>query len=159
MVNLAMMKITSVLKKLDYFALAIISTIIFIVIYIYTQLLGIIENFDVWLATIPPENGFLFTVFSVLFGITLSFQIYNWRQPKTCALNDKVKGAGSSGVGTLALFFVSQCPACASLGAIFLPLSVSVFLTQYSLPITLISIALLLFTLNYLGAFRKEGLG
>ncbi len=153
------MKITSFLKKPAYLALAVISSMIFVIIYVYTQLLGIIENFDVWLATIPPENGFLFIVFSILFGITLSFQVYNWRQPKTCALNEKVKGAGSSGAGTFALFFVSQCPACASLGAVFLPLSVSVFLTQYSLLITLISMALLVFTLNYLGAFKKEGGG
>ncbi len=151
------MKLLEVLKKHSYLALAVSSSIIFAIIYVYTQLLGIIENFGVWLATIPPENGFLFIVFSVLFGITLSFQVYNWGQPKTCALNKKVKGAGSSGIGIFAFFFVSQCPACASLGAIFLPLSVSVFLTQYSLLITLISIGLLLFTLNYLGAFREEG--
>jgi len=151
------MKITSVLKKPDYLALAVISSIIFVIVYVYTQLLGIIENFGVWLATIPPENGFLFIIFSVLFGITFSFQIYNWRQPKTCSLNEKVKGASSSGVGTLALFFVSQCPACASLGALFIPLSIGVYITQFSLLINAISIGLLLFTLNYLGAFKKDG--
>lgn len=151
------MKLLEVMKNPRYLALAAISSIIFIVIYVYSQLLGIIQNLGVWLATIPPENGFLFIIFSILFGITLSFQIYNWKQPKTCALNAKVKGAGSSGIGTFALFFVSQCPACASLGALFIPLSISVVLTQYSLLITALSIGLLLFTLNYLGAFRKEG--
>jgi hypothetical protein len=150
------MKIIHVLKKPKYFMLSVLLTIVVSVVYIYSQVLGIIENIGLWFSIIPWYNAILFSVFAVLFGITFSFQIYNWLQPKACSIGKKIGGAGGSGAGTTGLFFVAQCPACASLGALFLPVSVIGFLTEFGWLINLISIGLLLFTLNYLGAFRKE---
>ncbi len=149
------MKLIDVLKKPKYFSLAVISTIIITVIYIYTQVLGIIENIEIWFASIPFYNAILFVVFAVLFGITFSFQVFNWLQPKTCSINRKISGAGGSGAGTAGLFLVAQCPACASLGALFLPIGAISFLAEYGWAINLFSIGLLFFTLNYLGAFKK----
>jgi len=149
------MKLVDVLKKPKYFALSIVSIIILVIIYIYTQVLGIVKNIDLWFEVIPWYNAILFSIFAILFGITLSFQVFNWFAPKTCSIGKKVGSAGGSGVGTAGLFLVAQCPACASLGALFLPVSVLGFLTQFSWLINLISIGLLLFTLNYLGAFKK----
>lgn len=150
------MKLFEVLKKPKYLALAVISAIIVSVIYIYTQVLGNIHNVDVWFATIPFYNAVLFSVFAVLFGVTFSFQVFNWFAPKTCSLNKKAGSAGTSGIGTAGLFLVAQCPACASLGSLFLPISAISFITEFSWLINLFSIGLLLFTLNYLGAFKKE---
>jgi hypothetical protein len=148
------MKLTEVLKKPKYLALAAASTAAIAFIYAYSQVLGVIENITLWLQIIPWYNAVLVSVFSILFGVTFSFQVYNWFQPKTCKVSKKVQGIGSSGIGTIALFFVAQCPACASLGALFLPLSLIGFLAEYGWLINLFSIGLLIFTLNYLGAFK-----
>ncbi len=148
-------KILQVLKKPKYIALAIISAIIVSIIYIYTQVLGNIHNIDVWFATIPLHNAILFSIFAVLFGVTFSFQVFNWLAPKACSLNKKIGSVGTSGIGTTGLFLVAQCPACASLGSLFLPISAIGFMTEFSWLINLASIGLLLFTLNYLGAFKN----
>jgi len=145
-----------ILRIPKYLALAIISSLAMSAIYIYTQVLGIIENIDLWFTVIPWYNAVLFTVFAALFGIALSFQVYNWRQPKVCPANTNVKGMGTSSGATFGLFFVAQCPACASLGALFLPVSVMGVLTQFGWLINLVGIGLLLFTINYLGGFKKS---
>ncbi|MDZ4256934.1 MAG: hypothetical protein U1C71_04955, partial [archaeon] len=68
----------------------------------------------------------------------------------------KVTGSGISGVGTLGIFLVAQCPACASLGAFFLPVGAIAFIGQNTVWLNLLSIGLILFTLHYLGAFAPE---
>ncbi|AJF59647.1 MAG: hypothetical protein QT03_C0001G0138 [archaeon GW2011_AR10] len=149
------MKIVEVLKNPVHILLAVVSGIAMLGIYAYTQVLGIIGNLDIWLATIPWFNALTLVLFVALFGVTFSYQVYLWRQPKTCSLNQKISGAGASGAGTFGLFFVAQCPACASLGALFLPVSAVTILTQFSWLINILTIGLLVFTLNYLGAFKK----
>lgn len=144
-----------VLKRPFHFFLGVLAVLVMSLLYMYTQVLGNFHNIDVWFATIPWYNAVLFIIFAVLFGITFSFQVFTWRQPKTCSIGQKVKGAGSSSIGTLGLFLVAQCPACASLGALFLPLSATIFLTQFSWLLNLVGIGLLLVTINYLGGFKK----
>lgn len=151
------MKLFEVLKKQNYFLLAVFSSILMLAVYIYTQLLGIIENIGVWLATIPLHNAVLLIIFTILFGVTSSYQVFLWRQPKTCSVNKKISTAGTGGIGTFGIFLVAQCPACASLSALFLPISVLAFFSEFSWLINLVSIGLLLFTLNYLGGFKKTG--
>jgi len=149
------MKVIEVMKTMKYFIIAAVSSAAFAAAYLYTQVLGIVQNLDIWFSIVPAINLVLFIVISVLFGVTLSYQIYSWRQPRTCAINKRAIGTGSA--GTFAGFLVAQCPACASLGALFLPSSV--FLTvfmKYGTLINITSIGLLMFTLHYLGAFRKE---
>jgi hypothetical protein len=138
-----------------YLVLAVVSSLPMSIIYIYTQVLGIVQNIDLWLTVIPWYNAILFVIFTALFGVTLSFQIYTWQQPKVCSPNEKVKGMGTSSGATFGLFFVAQCPACASLGALFLPVSVMGVLTQFGWLINLLGIGLLLYTINYLGGFKK----
>ena len=145
------MRILDVLKNPKYILIAFISSILIAVIYIYSQVLGIVQNIDLWFKVIPLYNLIFFIIFVILFGLTLTYQIYLWKQKKTCS----VKGIGTGSGATITTFFIAQCPACASLGALFLPLSVISFFTKYSVYINLFSIILLLFTLRYLGAFRK----
>lgn len=150
------MKVIQVLKQRKYFLIALISSLIFTGVYIYTQLLGIIQNIDIWLTVLPWYNAILFPILAILFGATLSYQIYIWKQPKkVCAINKKAKGVGLSSSASGVSFFVAQCPACASLGALFLPVSVMGVFTKFSWVINLVSIGLLLFVINYLGGFKK----
>lgn len=150
------MKVLKVLRKSNYLFLAILSSLIMAGIYIYTQVLGIIENIDLWFTVIPWYNAILFTIFVALFGITVSFQVYSWRQPKICSTSAKVKGISASSGVTFGLFMVAQCPACASLGVLFLPISVIGILAQFGWLITLFGIGVLLYTINYLGGFKKS---
>lgn len=148
-------KLIEVLKMRVYLLIAVVSALAFTAVYIYTQVLGIVENVDIWLTVIPLHNAVLFAVFAALFGVTLSFQIYNWRQPKVCTVSDKAKSGSVSSGATFVGLLVAQCPACASLGALFLPVSAVTFFTQFSFVINLVSIGLLLFVINYLGGFKR----
>lgn len=149
------MKIIEVMRNWRYLALAAISSLVFAYFYIYTQVLFNIANFDLWIFSIPWYNAILFLIFAALFGVALSYQVHLWRQPKVCAVGTKAKGAGAGGFATFFGFLVSQCPACASLGALFLPASAFVIFVQFSWILNLVSIGLLLFAINYLGGFRK----
>ena len=149
------MKILEVLRIPRYAIIAVLATIGMIGVYAFTQVLFIVENLDLWFTVIPLQNLILFLVFSGLFGITLSYQIYMWKQPKTCSLKKK---SAPGTIGTMISFLVVQCPACASLGALFLPLSAISLLTTFSIWITVGSIALVLFTLIRLGGLSKTPL-
>ena len=153
------MKIVEVLKMKRYLALAVVSSLVMSFIYVYTQVLGNLHNVDLWITIIPWYNAIFFIIFAALFGITFAYQVYLWKQPKMCAISTKAKGAGTGSLGTLGTFLIAQCPACASLGALFLPISVTVALTKFSWLINIISIGLLLFTLRYLGAFNDDRIG
>ncbi len=150
-------RLWAVLRKPAYVLLAVLSGIFLLLVYAFTQVLGNPENLDIWLADMPWYNAVLTAVFIALFGLAFAFQIFLWRQPKTCSVQQKVAGAGTSGAGSIGFFLIAQCPACASLGSLFLPLSAVAFLTQYSWFFNLLTIGVLLFTLNYLGAFKKDG--
>ena len=140
------------LRTPRYLLFSIISAVVMGVVYVVTQVIFIVQNIDIWFSVISPLNLILFLLFSSLFGITLSYQIWVRKQPQVCNMK---KGASMSGGSTFFTFLVVQCPACASIGALFLPVSVLGFFTQYSTLITLITIGLLVFTLRYLGAFKK----
>jgi len=150
------MKLFSVLKKPLFLALALLSAALFAAVYVYTQVLGNVHNIEVWFSVIPPLHLGLFIIFAALFGAAFSFQAFLWLQPKLCSIEKRAGAAGGSGLGSMGLFFVAQCPACASLGALFLPVSAITVIAQYTALINAAGIALLLFTLNYLGAFQDE---
>lgn len=151
-----MVRLFRVLANPRYAGITLLSSLAMFTLYTYTQVLGIIENVGVWFASIPPLNLGLTILFSLFFGITLSYQINLWKKPATCSTNERTVGAGTAGFGTMGTFLVAQCPACASLGALFLPLSAINFLATYGTYITFASIILLVFTLNYLGALKND---
>ena len=143
------------LRNPRYLLLAIISAVVMGILYVVTQVIFIVQNIDLWFSVISPINLTLFIIFTTLFGISLSYQVWVRKQPQVCDIRKSGSGASMSGGGTLFTFLVVQCPACASIGALFLPVSVIGFFTQYNSLITLLTIGLLLFTLRYLGAFKK----
>ncbi len=148
------MKIAEVLRIRKYLLIAVFSSLMFTSVYVYTQVLGILENLDLWFTVIPWYNAVLFVIFASLFGIALSFQIYSWKQPKVCRVGGKTIGASSS--ATILGLFVAQCPACVTLGALLLPTSIfTAIFVKYSAVMNLVGISLLLFTIHYLGGFRK----
>jgi hypothetical protein len=125
-------------------------------LYIYTQVLGNLSLVDVWLANVPPLHALLLLVFAILFGVTFAYQVRVWKSPKICPPARRIRGGGMAGIGTFGIFLVAQCPACASLGALFLPLGALTFLAEYTIGLNVLSILLMLFTLHHLGAFLPE---
>lgn len=149
------MKLGRVLRQPFYAGVGILSSMLMLGLYVYTQVLGNLANVDIWLANVPRNHALFLGVFVILFGITFAYQVYLWRQPKACSTNKKIQGGSASGIGTLGIFLIAQCPACASLGALFLPVSAISFFSEYAVELNLLSIGLLLATLYHLGAFER----
>lgn len=149
------MKIFDVLRTPKYLIIAAASSAGMLALYAYSQVLGAVGNLDLWLAVMPWYNKVLLSVFLGLFGMATAYQVYLWRQPKACSVYAKSGGIGASSAGTFGVFLVAQCPACASIAALFLPVSVGLFLGNFGWLITLSGIAMIIFTINYLGGFKK----
>lgn len=139
-----------------YTFMAVVFAIGILLVYVYSQVLGNVQNVDVWVANLSETRAAMLIVFGILFGITLSYQISLWMGKRACPIHRQAKGTGASGLSTIGIFLVAQCPACASLGALFLPLSVVTLLGQYAEWLNIASILLMLFTLHYLGAFETS---
>lgn len=149
------MKIIRVLKEPKYLALAILSSLGMLALYAYSQVLGAVANLDLWISVMPWYNKILLPVFVVLFGMATAYQVHTWRQPKSCSLSAREGAIGANSAGTFGIFLVSQCPACSSIAALFLPFSATLLIATYGWLINLAGIAMVLFMINYLGGFKK----
>jgi hypothetical protein len=148
-------KIAKVLMMPKYLLIAIIASIGMAAIYAYSQVLGVVENIDLWLKVMPWYNKILFSIFVTIFGASVAYQVYLWKQPKVCAINKVGRSASANSGATFGVFLVTQCPACASIGSLFLPLSAMLFIANFGWLINLIGIVVILFTINYLGGFKR----
>lgn len=151
------MKLIQILKKPNYFFLAIVSGIAIILLYVYTQV-GNLNDISLWINRLQYTQASLLIIFTILFGITFSYQIHTLKESKTCSRKKKVKGLGTHTIGTLGIFLVAQCPACTSIGFFLLPASALAVITEYNWAFNIIGICILIFTLHYLGAFEKSNL-
>ncbi|MFY9300142.1 MAG: hypothetical protein WAO91_03000 [Candidatus Nitrosotenuis sp.] len=149
------MEIIYMLRQPKYLALAVLSSLGMLALYAYSQVLGAVGNLDLWISVMPWYNKMLLSTFVVLFGMATAYQVYAWRQPKSCNLSVKGGTVGANSAGTFGVFLVSQCPACSSIAALFLPFSATLLIATYGWLINLAGIAIVLFTINYLGGFKK----
>lgn len=149
------MKIINVLKEPKYLAVAVLSSLGMLALYAYSQVLGAVGNLDLWISVMPWYNKALLSVFVVLFGVATAYQVYAWRQSKSCSISTRGGTIGANSTGTFGVFLVSQCPACSSIAALFLPFSATLLIATYGWLINLAGIAIILFTINYLGGFKK----
>lgn len=150
------MLVIDVLRNPRYLLIAIAASVGMSVIYAYTQVLGVVGNLELWITVMPWHNRILFAIFSALSGILTAFQLYLLGQPKVCSLPKAGGTVGANSGATFAVFLVSQCPACASIGALFLPASAILFLGNFGWAVNLIGIGMAVFMLNYLGGFRRK---
>jgi len=67
----------------------------------------------------------------------------------------KASNANTGILGTVIGFIIGVCPACFSLIGVLLPLGVSITLSAYSSYFTLLSIAIILFSIFKLGGVKK----
>jgi len=117
------------------------------------QLLVTPIAFEIWFKTLiaKPLNAILYIVFSFLFGLFISLYLYDKNKCEDCKVQDIKAGFGGAILG----FVLGVCPACFSLIGALLPLAGNIFLTTYSHIFLLLSIIVLIFSINKLGGFKK----
>jgi hypothetical protein len=113
--------------------------------------------FEIWFRDLyqKPLNSILYIVFSILFGMFISMYLYSRRNSCTsCDLKTTTRYT-SGFIGSVLGFMLGVCPACFSFVGFLLPLSTSIFLATYTPLFTLLSIAIIIFSINKLGGFKK----
>ena len=110
--------------------------------------------FEIWYKTLldSPLNSILYIAFSVMFGMLISLYSYSKNKCIDCKKVDVNTGFGGATLG----FVLGICPACFSLIGVFLPLGGSIFLTTYAPIFTVLSITIILFSIQRLGGFRRN---
>lgn len=108
--------------------------------------------FQIWFTDIvqKPASSAPYIVFSILFGMFISLYYYSKNKCIDCK-KDVRMGFGGSTLG----FLLGVCPACFSFIGFLLPLGGSIFLTQYSPLFMVLSIGIILFSINKMGGFKK----
>lgn len=146
------MRIITAVKEKPFHAL-LSSVGIFLLVPVI-QSINTTLAFEIWYKTLldRPLNSILYIAFSVMFGMLISLYSYS----KNKCIDCKKKGI-NVGFGGAALGFVlGICPACFSLIGVLLPLGGSIFLTRYAPIFTVLSIAIILFSIQKLGGFRRN---
>ncbi len=108
--------------------------------------------FQIWFTDIvqKPASSAPYIVFSILFGMFISLYYYSKNKCIDCK-KDVRTGFGGGTLG----FLLGVCPACFSFIGFLLPLGGSLFLTQYSPLFMVLSIGIILFSINKMGGFKK----
>ncbi|MEO9309291.1 MAG: hypothetical protein ABI337_03250 [Nitrososphaera sp.] len=108
--------------------------------------------FDIWFADIvqKPLSSIPYMAFSVLFGLFIALYKYSKNKCIDCKPNAKA-GIGGTALG----FVVGVCPACFSFIGFLLPLSGSIFLSNYSPLFLFVSIGIIVFSINKMGGFKR----
>ncbi len=116
------------------------------------QLINTPLAFEIWFLDIltKPINSLLYIIFSILFGMFISLYIYVKRD--ICidceGMDIKTSNANTAGIlGSAIGFIIGVCPACFAFIGVLLPLSVSITLSVYSSYFTLLSIAIISFSI------------
>jgi hypothetical protein len=141
------------------FLIAIISSLGIFLLTPVIQLINTPLAFEIWFLDIltKPVNSLLYIIFSILFGMFISLYMYVKRDICIdCERVDiKASNANTGILGTVIGFIIGVCPACFSLIGVLLPLGVSITLSAYSSYFTLLSIAIILFSIFKLGGVKK----
>jgi hypothetical protein len=108
--------------------------------------------FQIWFADIvqKPLNASLYVIFSILFGMFVSLYLFSKNQCIDCKPNVK-SGIGGSVLG----FMLGVCPACFSFVGFLLPLSGSLFLTNFSPYFMIVAIGIIVFSIHKMAGFRR----
>lgn len=149
------MAIVKMLKEAKYLALAIGLSFLMFFLYPFLQVLpqGGLNNFWFWFSLLTPLAWFLYLLYGILFGITLSFFLWQ-RSKKVCLPAKKSRGGFFGLVGSFLGTSAPLCPSCLSWVALILPFSVGLSLLKYNIEIMVFSIILLFLALWLRGGFQ-----
>lgn len=145
------------LKDRKYLGLTVGLGLLMLFLYSFLQVLPQgLNNFWFWFSLLTPLRWALYLLYGILFGLTLSFFI--WQRFKKVCLPQKRTGGGFFGLfGSFFGASAPLCPACLSWAVLLLPASLGLYLIKYSIEIMVFGILLLFLALWFLGAFSKYG--
>ncbi len=146
-----LMKIIKMLKNPKYAASTVAFAVFMFFFLPFVQTLGL--NTDLWYEVIPPLNFILFITFDIVFGLFVSFQIYQYMGPKECRINKKSAAGGF--LGTALSFIVGICPVCFGFASVLLPLGVVATLVVFGPVFIILSILLMLFSIHSNDGFKR----
>jgi len=98
-----------------------------------------------------PYLFYLYPIIAVLSGIYVGLYVYNKKVAPCCS----VESAHTGFVGSLTGILLGACPACIPVIAIFLPLAFNIFLSRIAPIFSVISIAILLWVIYKMNAFKQ----
>lgn len=156
-----MIKQLHILKNKLYLTIFLISSLFMLILYPVLQTLatGSIHNIDLWFKLSPKQNLLLLILFSILFGLLLTMQIYNLKD-KTCSIKHKTASASTGSIGAIIAFLVPACPACLSLASLIIPAALALpfvqFVTKFNTQLLILSILLTLIGIYLLGGFKDN---
>ena len=116
------------------------------------------NNFKLWFSTMikNPLNSLLYIIFSLVFGLMISLQVFNLKHPKLCKDCDAKKGVRTGISGGVVGLLIGICPACIGLIGFVFPLGVSLTLTYYGKLFILLAIIIMTLSIYLLGGFKKH---
>lgn len=129
-------------------AIAALATIVFVFLWPSIPLRGI-GNWLEFFYYYTPQN-YLYAVMTILAGLYVGVYVYNRNVCTTCS----VKTAKTGTAGIIGGILLGACPACIPVLAIFLPLSVTIYLSYISWVFIIIAIALLSFLIWRMNGFN-----
>ncbi len=153
------MRLFKALKVRKYFLVAVLSILVIGLFLPLVQTGFDYNNILAWyLALVErPYNTVLYISFSILFGMLVSLQLYNKEICKTCNVKmENKKGTSVGAAGSILGFAIGVCPACIGLIGLFVPLTISITLTNYSWMFLMVAIIILLFAIYKMGGFKYE---
>lgn len=156
-------QIILMLKERRYLLLSFFFSILILILYPLFQILPLIlqnpDNFwfglKQWFSLLTPLKLFLYFLYGILFGLTISFFIWQKRK-RICLRSTMIKSGFLGSFGATSGAVLPFCPACFSLAGFLLPLSTLSLLIKYTNLIMIGSVALLFLSLWLLGAFQKR---
>ena len=151
-----MLLLFQALKEPKYFVLAIIFALSIMSLYSFLQVLPQgLNNFWFWFTILTPLGWFLYFLYGISFGATLSFFI--WQRVKRVYPARKIAKGGFLGVlGSLLGTTAPVCVGCLTWVVLLFPTSFASAIVQYNSLVMVFSIALLFFALWLLGGFQKN---
>ncbi|TSC75535.1 MAG: hypothetical protein G01um101430_377 [Parcubacteria group bacterium Gr01-1014_30] len=141
------------LKEPKYLALAVVFAVLVMSLYAFLQVLPQgVNNFWFWFTLLTPLAWLLYVVYGILFGVTLSFFIWQ-RVKKNYPSSKAVKGGLLGALGGVLGTTAPVCSACLPWAVLLLPASLAFPFVQYNSLIMTFSIGLLILALWLLGGF------
>ena len=98
-----------------------------------------------------PYLFYLYPIIAVLSGVYVGLYVYNKKVAPCCSVESVPSGVAGSLTGIL----LGACPACIPVIAVFLPLAFNIFLSRIAPIFSVISIAILLWVIYKMNAFKR----
>ncbi|MBI4114487.1 MAG: hypothetical protein HY445_01440 [Candidatus Niyogibacteria bacterium] len=128
---------------------AALGTMLFVFLWPSIPLRGI-TNWLEFFYYYTPQN-YLYAAMTILAGLYVGVYVYDKKVCRTCSVENAKIGT----TGIIGGILLGACPACIPVLAIFLPLSLTIYLSYLSWAFIIVAIMLLSFLIWRMNGFKK----